>query len=126
MSYFCYIVRCADGSLYTGITTDIQRRLKEHNSKSIRGAKYTRFRLPVKLVHSEQFPDRSSAMKREYEIKHLPREEKEQLIISEDQKEAVERHRRCQYQIGLQSLRTDTKPLPENYQNLKLQLSPQS
>lgn len=68
MSYFVYILQCADDTLYTGIATDINRRLNEHNT-SDKGAKYTRSRRPVTLVYSEGFPDRSSASRREYEIK---------------------------------------------------------
>jgi putative endonuclease len=66
--YYVYIVQCADDTLYTGIATDLIRRIEEHNS-SEKGAKYTRVRRPVHLVHSEVFPDRSLASKREYEIK---------------------------------------------------------
>jgi len=78
--YYVYIVRCADNTLYTGIATDLERRVKEHNS-SDKGAKYTRVRRPVVLVHSEVYPDRSSASKREYEIKKkMSREQKLKLI----------------------------------------------
>lgn len=79
MSYFTYIVECSDTTLYTGITTDLQRRLDEHNN-SPKGAKYTRVRRPVKLVYSEECEDRSSASKREYAIKRLSREKKQKLI----------------------------------------------
>lgn len=79
MSYSVYILQCADDTLYTGIATDIDRRLTEHNS-SEKGARYTRSRRPVRLVYSEMFPDRSSASRREYEIKKLGRREKLQLI----------------------------------------------
>ncbi|MDD3592061.1 GIY-YIG nuclease family protein [Sulfurovum sp.] len=79
MSYFIYILECADDTLYTGIATDLNRRLTEHNS-SEKGAKYTRSRRPVRLVYSETFPDRSSASRREYEIKKLSRAKKLQLI----------------------------------------------
>ena len=78
--YFVYIVRCADETLYTGIATDLQRRIEEHNS-SEKGAKYTRSRRPVTLVYSEPFPDRSSASKREYQIKkRMSRSQKLHLI----------------------------------------------
>ncbi|MCR5093513.1 MAG: GIY-YIG nuclease family protein [Lachnospiraceae bacterium] len=77
---YIYILRCADGTLYTGWTTDIERRLEEHNSQD-RGAKYTRARRPCVLAYSEGFPDRQSAMRREWEIKNrLSRAEKEALI----------------------------------------------
>ncbi len=78
--YFVYIVRCADTSLYTGIATELERRIEEHNI-SDKGAKYTRTRRPVTLVYSETYPDRSSASKREYEIKKkMSRAEKLALI----------------------------------------------
>jgi putative endonuclease len=78
MSYFVYIVACSDTTLYTGIAKDVAQRIQEHNS-SAKGAKYTRTRRPVTLVHTEEFSDRSSASKREYEIKKMPREKKLQL-----------------------------------------------
>ena len=78
MSCYCYIVECADGSYYTGWTTDPVRRVKAHNAG--RGARYTRVRGPVRLVYVEEQPDRSSAMKRERAIKALPREKKRKLI----------------------------------------------
>lgn len=74
-----YMVECADGTLYTGITTDISRRLKEHNGSS-RAARYTRHRRPVSLVYSEQCDSRSHASTREYELKKLTREEKDALV----------------------------------------------
>jgi len=80
MSYSVYILQCADDTLYTGIATDLNRRLTEHNS-SEKGAKYTRSRRPVRLVYSETFPDRSSASRREYEIKKkMNRAQKLELI----------------------------------------------
>ncbi|QOR62904.1 GIY-YIG nuclease family protein [Sulfurovum sp. ST-21] len=80
--YYVYIVQCADETLYTGIATDVERRLEEHNN-SEKGAKYTRVRRPVMLVYSEALPDRSSALKREYAIKKkMNRKEKLQLIKS--------------------------------------------
>ena len=79
MAYFIYIVRCSDETLYTGIATDLARRITEHNT-SDKGAKYTRNRRPVELVYSEESEDRSSASKREYEIKKLTRSEKMELI----------------------------------------------
>ncbi len=77
--WWVYIVECSDESLYTGITTDRERRIIEHND-SKKGAKYTRNRRPVDLVYSEMHPDRSTASKREYEIKKLSRAEKLKLI----------------------------------------------
>jgi len=61
--YFLYILQCADQTLYTGITTDLDRRIKEHNSSKL-GAKYTKIRRPLKLVYSQQFTDRSEASKK--------------------------------------------------------------
>ena len=72
-----YILRCGDGSLYTGITTDVPKRLEAHRSG--KGAKYTRGRGPLELVYSEDCGDHSAALKRELEIKALPREEKLKL-----------------------------------------------
>ena len=73
-----YMLRCCDGSLYTGITTDIDRRVAEHNAG--RGAKYTRSRRPVEAVYLEECEDHSCALRRELEIKALPREKKLKLI----------------------------------------------
>ena len=75
---YCYIVECADGTYYTGWTFDPEKRLAVHNKG--RGARYTRMRLPVKLVYVEEQPDRKSAMKREIEIKRMKREGKAKLI----------------------------------------------
>ena len=80
--YYVYIVKCADETLYTGIATELERRIDEHNG-SEKGAKYTRVRRPVTLVYSEEYADRSSASKREYEIKkRMSRSEKLKLIAS--------------------------------------------
>jgi putative endonuclease len=74
------MVQCADKTLYTGIATELERRIEEHNS-SDKGAKYTRIRRPVTLVYSEKYPDSRSASKREYEIKKkMSRKEKLKLI----------------------------------------------
>ena len=75
---FTYILKCSDGTLYTGWTVDLEKRLKSHNDG--RGSKYTRARLPVRLVHQESFSSRKEAMQREYEIKQLSRKEKEGLF----------------------------------------------
>lgn len=83
MNYFVYIVKCSDESLYTGITTDVHRRIKEHNGlsgKSDAGAKYTRTRRPVNLVYSTECTDRSCASVIEYRIKGLTRKQKQDLI----------------------------------------------
>jgi len=73
-----YVLECSDGSYYTGYTTDVERRVAEHDAGD--GAKYTRGRTPVELVHTESFDTRSAAMSREYEIKQLTRAEKEALL----------------------------------------------
>lgn len=77
--YYLYMLQCADGTLYTGITTDIKRRVKEHNG-SILGSKYTRARRPVKLVFSRVFVTRSQACQEEARVKKLPRSEKLRLF----------------------------------------------
>lgn len=77
-SYFVYILRCSDDSLYTGWSTDVEQRVISHNAR--KGAKYTRARLPVVCVYSEEYPSKEEAMKREYEIKQLSRKEKDALI----------------------------------------------
>jgi len=75
-----YILRCADNSLYTGVTTDISRRLEQHNGMVKNGAKYTRNRQPVELVYQENSVSRSEACKREFAIKCLSKSQKEHLI----------------------------------------------
>ena len=79
--WFVYIVKCADGSFYTGITNNVERRVKEHNQSNTVGSKYIRTRRPVTLVYSKKIRTRSEALKREFEIKHLSRETKEKLIF---------------------------------------------
>ncbi|MDD3298285.1 MAG: GIY-YIG nuclease family protein [Bacillota bacterium] len=79
--YYVYILECRDGSLYTGWTTDPDRRLKEHNGG--KGAKCTRARLPVVLKHLESFETKGEAMRREYSIKQLSRQEKIALVQGE-------------------------------------------
>ena len=79
-SWFSYIVKCADNSLYTGITNDLPRRIEEHNS-SDKGAKYTRSRRPVMLIYCEEFTCRADAAKREAAIKNMRTEEKRELFI---------------------------------------------
>ena len=81
--YYCYILECSDKTLYTGYTTDPERRLAAHNNG--KGAKYTRFRLPCRLVYCEEFLDKSSALRREYEIKHkYSRKQKLNLIKAKE------------------------------------------
>jgi putative endonuclease len=78
--WYVYILRCADNSLYTGVTTDLERRLNEHNTSNKLGAKYTRVRRPVSIVYSEKHPDRKAACQREYSLKQLKKTAKEALI----------------------------------------------
>ena len=78
MSFYVYLLRCADGTLYTGYTDDPVRRTKVHNAG--KGAKYTRARLPVELVYQEELTDKSAALKREAAIKRLTRAQKLALI----------------------------------------------
>lgn len=80
--YYVYILRCRDGTLYTGITTNVQKRLAAHNSG--KGAKYTRSRLPATLLYQETQPDKSAALKRELAIKKLTRAQKLNLIDAQN------------------------------------------
>ncbi|MGB8212372.1 MAG: GIY-YIG nuclease family protein, partial [Anaerolineales bacterium] len=75
MAFYCYILECSDGSYYTGWSTDPQRRLEQHNRG--KGARYTRSRRPVRLVHVEELPDKAAALKRERAIKALSRLKKQ-------------------------------------------------
>ncbi len=100
MGYSLYIVACADGSLYTGIATDVERRVAEHNGfgangelaggKS-KGARYTSARRPVRLVYEAAFETRSQASKEEFRIKQLTRSEKQELIASTSKSRAAKR-----------------------------------
>jgi putative endonuclease len=76
--WFLYIVECSDGSFYTGVTKDVERRLSEHN-KGI-ASKYTRLRLPVELRYTEEYAGRTEALVRECQVKALPRKKKEELV----------------------------------------------
>ena len=76
--FYTYLARCNDGTLYAGYTVDLAEREKTHNDG--KGARYTRVRLPVKIVYSEEFETKSEAMKREYEIKQLPKKDKEGMV----------------------------------------------
>ena len=78
MKWFVYMLRCKDNSIYTGITNDLKKRIETHLSGN--GSKYLRGKLPLKLVYRESFQDRSTASKREIEIKKLNKKEKELLI----------------------------------------------
>ena len=77
--HFVYILKCSDGTLYTGFTNDLKKRVLSHNNLNT-GAKYTKARRPVELVYSEKFKTKSRAMKREWEIKVMRRKEKLELI----------------------------------------------
>ncbi len=81
-AWYVYVLRCADGTLYTGISTDPRRRLREHNGAGRPGARYTRGRRPVCLVYVEAMPSRALATRRERAIKRLPRAAKEALIAT--------------------------------------------
>lgn len=76
--YFLYILQCCDDTLYTGITNDLDNRMEMHRSG--KGSKYVRSRLPFEIVHTEEFADKSSALKREIEIKKLSKQQKLLLI----------------------------------------------
>ena len=78
---YVYILRCADGSLYTGWTNDLEKRVKTHNAG--RGAKYTKTRLPVELVYYEEYEEKGEALSREFNIKKLQKTAKEKLILKQ-------------------------------------------
>ena len=78
--WYVYFLRCNDNSLYAGITTELKRRLHQHNNTKL-GAKYTRARRPVELVDSEKAVDKSTAAKREYQLRTLSKQKKEQLVV---------------------------------------------
>jgi putative endonuclease len=80
--WYVYMVRCADDSLYTGIATDVERRVGEHNAGGALGARYTRGRRPVRLVYQEAVVSRAAAASREYALKRLCKADKEALVAS--------------------------------------------
>ncbi len=86
-AWYVYMVICNDQTIYTGITLDVQKRIAEHNNGAS-GAKYTRSRRPVSLAYLEEFPDRSSASSREYQLKKRSRQQKLQLISTAHTKKA--------------------------------------
>lgn len=95
--WYLYIVRCNDGSLYTGITTDLDRRLREHRRGGSRGAGYLRGRKPMDVVFTRQLPDRASASRAEFAVKQLAKSRKEQLAagsVTFEQVVSEKRHRR--------------------------------
>lgn len=88
MNFYVYMLRCADGTLYTGYTDDPERRARVHNAG--KGAKYTRSRLPVELVYREALGDKSAALRREREIKKLTRVQKLALIAAQNPETGME------------------------------------
>ncbi len=88
MTWFCYLLRCADDTLYCGITNDLEKRVASHNAGT--ASKYTRVRLPVEMIFVEECADRSGASKREMEIKGLKRADKQALIKAATRKKTKE------------------------------------
>ena len=80
MVWYVYMLRCSDNTLYTGITTDVERRVGEHNTDNKKGAKYTKARRPVTLIYKKRCKDRSTASQTECQLKQLTRKEKEKLL----------------------------------------------
>ena len=85
MTWFVYMIRCSDGSLYSGVTTDVNRRFEEHK-KGRKGSKYVRAKLPLHVAYEETCASRSEAQAREYALKKLPKKEKEALAKGTKQK----------------------------------------
>jgi len=83
--WYVYVLSCTDQTLYTGVTTDLERRIDEHNNHARLGAKYTRARRPVNLVYYEEYENRADACKQEYRIKSLSRKDKERLIKQDNE-----------------------------------------
>ncbi len=79
MTWFVYMIRCSDGSLYTGVTTNVERRFKEHQENK-KGSKYARAKIPLRVVYTETVTSRSDAQKREWVIKNMKKIEKESLV----------------------------------------------
>lgn len=79
-TWFVYLLRCADDTLYAGVATDLERRVRQHNGELVGGSRYTRVRRPVRLVWSEAASDQAEAQRREAEIKKLPRASKLALL----------------------------------------------
>lgn len=84
--WYVYLLRCSDNSLYAGITTDLNRRLSEHNNDNKKGAKYTRVRRPVVLAYAEEALNRALACQREYQLRKLSKKQKEILVDTFEQK----------------------------------------
>ncbi len=84
MRWNLYLVRCTDDSLYCGVTNDLALRLRQHNGEVAGGAKYTRARRPVRLVHQESFDTQGAALRREYQLKRMPRAKKLALVATNE------------------------------------------
>ena len=108
--YYTYILKCKDDTYYTGYTNDLSKRLKNHNAG--KGAKYTRGRGPVKLIYYEEFDNKQSAMRREWEIKQLPRSKKEDMSLQWKKKQQDG----CQENDCLDKETQETKEEKENEQ----------
>ncbi|MBU5454912.1 GIY-YIG nuclease family protein [Caproiciproducens sp. MSJ-32] len=104
---YVYMLECSDGSLYTGWTNNLEKRIAAHNNG--KGAKYTRVRLPVKLVYYEEYEDKIEAMKREYEIKRLSRKEKVKLIKSEEYQAMLKKMARLEEENEILNYFTNTE-----------------
>ena len=83
LMYYFYVLRCSDNSLYCGVTSNLEKRIKEHNSNSSKGAKYLRAKKPVILAYSETYPDIKTAMNRELQIKKWTKAKKEALVTGD-------------------------------------------
>jgi predicted GIY-YIG superfamily endonuclease len=90
--WLLYILKCCDGTLYTGITNDIERRVGMHNAGT--ASRYTRSRLPVRLIYRERCRNKSSALKKEYRFKELTREEKEEYIAGKAKRNRDDKNRK--------------------------------
>ena len=108
--YYTYILKCKDDTYYTGYTNDLSKRIKNHNAG--KGAKYTRGRGPVKLIYYEEFDNKQSAMRREWEIKQLPRSKKEDMSLQWKKKQQDG----CQENDCLDKETQETKEEKENEQ----------
>jgi putative endonuclease len=90
--YYFYLVRCTDNSLYAGVTTNLERRVGEHNAKNSKSAKYTKAKGPVILVYFETYNSKQEAMKREYQVKQWKKKDKELLILNKNQQSVTDAH----------------------------------
>ena len=82
--FFVYVMECADGTFYTGISNNLEKRLRQHNGEIVGGAFYTRNKRPVKLIYKEEYETHKEAMRREFAIKKLTRKQKELLLIPKE------------------------------------------